>query len=115
MRKTLLPLALALAMAGSWAVASAKDDHDGPRGPRMEIMLDHLLDDVDATDAQRTQIEAIADKYKPQMKSLHEQLHALHKQMHDEMAGVLTEEQRQKLGDHEEEFMIRRHRHHQEG
>jgi len=110
MRKPFLPILLAVAVAGPWAIAAkAHGDGDGPRGPRMEFMLDHLLDTVNATDAQRTQIEAIADKYKPQMKALHDQMHALHKQMHTEIDGVLTDEQKQKLESEKAKF---HHRHH---
>src|SRR5262245_3865964 len=80
MHKTLIPLALLAAAAAPFAIASAGDDGDGPgRHGRAEFMIDHLLDTVDATDAQRTQIDAIKDKYEDQFKALHKQIHENHR------------------------------------
>jgi protein CpxP len=42
--------------------------------------LQHLLDEAKATDAQRTQINAIADKAQADLKTLHEQGRSLHEQ-----------------------------------
>ena len=79
MRKTLIPLMLTLAAAAPFAIAAADDSPaDGP-GAHMEKMLDHLLDTVDATDDQRTQIHAIEAKYRPQMTDLHQQIHDSHR------------------------------------
>ena len=83
MRKTLIPLALAAAaslasFAGTAAAAGAEASsthwHHG------EGRLEHLLDTVNASDAQRTQIKAIHEKYEPQMHDLHQQLHDIHRQ-----------------------------------
>jgi Spy/CpxP family protein refolding chaperone len=68
---------LILAAAAPLAIAQAHGDEEGP--PRGELMLQHMLDTVDATDAQRTQIEAIEAKYRPQLKDLHEQIHQTHR------------------------------------
>ncbi|HVV17183.1 MAG TPA: Spy/CpxP family protein refolding chaperone [Polyangia bacterium] len=43
--------------------------------------LEHLLDKVNATPAQRSQIEAIWNNLRPQMKANHEQHMGLHQQM----------------------------------
>ena len=75
MRKTLVPLMLMLAVSAPLAIASAHEG--GP--PSGEMMIDHMLDTVDATDAQRTQIEAIHAKYAPQIKDLHQQIHQSHR------------------------------------
>jgi len=42
--------------------------------------LDHLLDEVKATDAQRTQIKALAQSAEADLKPLHEQGRSLHEQ-----------------------------------
>jgi Spy/CpxP family protein refolding chaperone len=42
--------------------------------------LQHLLDEAKATDAQRTQIKAIADKAQTELKALHEEGRKLHEQ-----------------------------------
>jgi Spy/CpxP family protein refolding chaperone len=67
---------LMAAASAPFAIAHAHDDAGGP--PRGEMRLDHMLDTVDATDAQRTQIKSIETKYHPQMKDLHEQIHQMH-------------------------------------
>lgn len=114
MRKTLIPLMLAMAAAAPWALATANDgDKSGHHRHRAEHKLEQLLKTVEPTDTQRSQIEAIHSKYEPQMKSLHEQLHQLHEQMNTEFSAVLSEEQRQKL--EKEEASHHRHRHHKEG
>ena len=73
--KTLAPMMLALGAASPFAIAHAGDFGGPPHGL---MLLDHLLDTVDATDAQRTQIQAIHAKYAPQMKDLHQQIRQTH-------------------------------------
>ena len=70
-------------------------DEDGPMGmspPGMHMMqghggmpfggrhLSHMLDEVNATPAQREQIKQIADKAQTDLKALHEQGKSLHEQ-----------------------------------
>lgn len=74
--KSLAPMMLAFAAASPFAIAHAGEAGAPMRG---QMMLDHLLDTVDATDAQRTQIQAIHAKYAPQLKDLHQQIHQTHK------------------------------------
>ncbi|MEJ6000474.1 Spy/CpxP family protein refolding chaperone [Paucibacter soli] len=76
--------ALALVMAGSLAQAQGH----GPRGGMMMMggpgMLgahaEHMLDAVDATDAQRAQIKQIMDAARADLKATHESARALHAQ-----------------------------------
>ncbi|HZP13208.1 MAG TPA: Spy/CpxP family protein refolding chaperone [Nevskiaceae bacterium] len=141
--KTLAPMMLGLAAAAPFAIAHAGDFGGMPHG---KMMLDHMLDTVDATDAQRTQIEAIHAKYAPQMKDLHQQIkqthesemaldttssgyldqasslidqrtalmakaEKLHAQLRQEVAAVLTSDQRAKLKTEMTSF--HKHRHHE--
>ena len=77
MRKHLAPLMFVVAAAAPLAIAHAHGGGDfGPH--HGDMMLQHMLDTVDATDAQRTQIEAIEARYRPQMKSLRQQIHENH-------------------------------------
>jgi Spy/CpxP family protein refolding chaperone len=69
---------LAIAASTPFAQALANDTPAGPRA-RGAMLIEHLLDTVDATDAQRTQIEAIEAKYHPQLKDLHQQIHQNHR------------------------------------
>ena len=83
------PIALLLATLASAATVNANADatpsaqhthwrhHDG------EGRLQRMLDTVGATDAQRTQITAIAASYKPQLKDLHHQLRANRRSFQD--------------------------------
>lgn len=76
------PIMLLLATLASTVAVNANADtaptaqhtrwhhHDG------EARLQRMLDIAGATDAQRTQITAIAANYKPQLKALHQQLRA---------------------------------------
>jgi protein CpxP len=77
------------AAGGSEAVQAASQamqgHHRGHEGGGMMIplegrRLDHLLNEVKATDAQRTQIKALAQAAQADLKPLHEQARALHQQ-----------------------------------
>jgi periplasmic protein CpxP/Spy len=144
MRKTLIPLALAVAAASPLTLAGDGHRHQDRHGSRVEFMVDHLLDDVDATEAQRSQIEAIQAKYESQIRALHQDIHEARRsesaldpmsssyladagalidrrsqlsaqsgkvnaQMKQEIAAVLTDEQRAKMREKEGK-MRKRHR-----
>jgi Spy/CpxP family protein refolding chaperone len=83
--------ALLLALAGGFALTAFAGDgpHGGP-GHHAEGMmfgpplsgrgLDHMLDAVNATDAQRTQIKQIAQAAAADLKAQHESARSLHEQ-----------------------------------
>lgn len=83
---------LVLAVAGGTALAAFADNggphgHGGPRAEGMmfgPVMmgrgLDHMLDAVNATDAQRTQIKQIAQAAAADLKAQHEAGKSLHEQ-----------------------------------
>jgi Spy/CpxP family protein refolding chaperone len=48
---------------------------------RMERHMEHLLDEVDANDAQRAKVEAIVDSTAPKMFALAQEGHTLHQQI----------------------------------
>jgi len=77
--------ALALVMAGSLSMAQAQGH--GPRGGMMMggpgMMgghAEHMLDAVDASDAQRAQIKQIMDAARADLKATHDSARALHAQ-----------------------------------
>jgi protein CpxP len=144
MRKILIPLALVFAAASPPTLAGDGQRHHDRHGSRVEFMVDHLLDDVDATESQRSQIEAIQAKYESQIQALHKDIHETHRsesaldpmassylaeagalidkrsqlsaqagkvnaQMKQEIAAVLTQEQRTKMREKEGK-MRKRHR-----
>lgn len=80
MRKTLIPILLGIAAASPLVMAG---DGHGRHGMRVEFMIDHMIDDVDATESQRTQIDAIQAKYESQLKSLHDDIRASHRSESD--------------------------------
>jgi Spy/CpxP family protein refolding chaperone len=84
--------ALAVLTLGGGVAATTAYAHPGDQaeaggqmpGGDMEFgarRLEHLLDKVNATPAQRTQIEGIWNNLRPQMKANHQQHMALHQQM----------------------------------
>lgn len=79
--------ALAVLTLGGGVAATAAYAHPGEQmeaGGEMGFgarRLEHLLDKVNATPAQRSQIEGIWNNLRPQMKANHEQHMALHQQM----------------------------------
>lgn len=80
--KHLIPAAaMALALVSGAAQAQR---HSGMGGPSMGAMMgghvEHMLDLVDATDAQRAQIKAIMDTARSELKTQHETLRSLHEQ-----------------------------------
>lgn len=80
--KHLIPAAaMALALASGAAQAQR---HPGMGGPGMGAMMgghvEHMLDLVDASDAQRAQIKSIMDTARSELKPQHESLRSLHEQ-----------------------------------
>lgn len=84
--KHLIPAAaMALALVAGAAQAQR---HPGMGGPGMGTMagglmgghVEHMLDLVDATDAQRAQIKSIMDAARSELKAQHETLRSLHEQ-----------------------------------
>ncbi|WP_269633580.1 Spy/CpxP family protein refolding chaperone [Pelomonas sp. BJYL3] len=84
--KHLIPAA-AMALALVTGAAQAQR-HPGMGGPGMGAMagglmgghVEHMLDLVDATDAQRAQIKSIMDAARGELKTQHETLRSLHEQ-----------------------------------
>jgi Spy/CpxP family protein refolding chaperone len=82
----LAPALAVLTLGGGVAAtaAYAQSHEQMEAGPDMGFgghRLDRLLDKVNATPAQRTQIEGIWNNLRPQMKANHEQHMAVHQQM----------------------------------
>ncbi|MDT8998928.1 Spy/CpxP family protein refolding chaperone [Paucibacter sp. APW11] len=82
-------LGLGLLLAGGAALASAQG-HAGPMGAHgghagpgglPGVRMEHLLDVVDASDAQRSQIKAIMDQARADVKAMHSSGQDLHGQM----------------------------------
>jgi Spy/CpxP family protein refolding chaperone len=80
--------ALAVLTLGGGVVATAahaqmaeQADADGPGGGFAGHRLQRLLDKVNATPAQRSQIEGIWNNLRPQMKANRQQRQSLHQQM----------------------------------
>lgn len=83
----LIPVAaMALALVAGGAHAQRHPGMGGPGmgGPGMEGMMggraEHMLDLVDATDAQRAQIKTIMDAARTELKTQHDALRSLHEQ-----------------------------------
>jgi len=73
-RRALLSLALLLGLGGV-AIAAGPSMHH-PRTPEearahVDGMIDHLIEKVDGSEAQRTALKAIAGRTAPQMEALH--------------------------------------------
>jgi protein CpxP len=86
----------------------------GPEGmmPFGGHHLQRMLDDVKATDAQRTQIRTITDKAQADLKALHEEGRALHEQGLDlwaapKLDAAAAEAQRQKMLHHHDQVSQR--------
>ncbi len=86
----------------------------GPEGmmPFGGHRLQRMLDDVKATDAQRSQIRTIADKAQADLKALHEEGRALHEQGLDlwaspKLDAAAAEAQRQKMLRHHDQVSQR--------
>lgn len=74
-------LALALVAGGAHAQRHAGMGGPGMGGRGMEgMMAGHMLDLVDATDAQRAQIKTIMDAARTELKTQHDALRSLHEQ-----------------------------------
>lgn len=89
MKSLIRPAALALALVGGVVAAHAhghgmRGHEPGMMGPRMSM---HLLDSVDASEAQRGQIKQIMDLVRQDMRASHESGRKLHAQMRDAMLG----------------------------
>jgi Spy/CpxP family protein refolding chaperone len=90
----MLPVVGALAVGGvatRGSIAEAADaaDAGGMAGPGfMARRLDRMLDKVNATQTQRSQIHAIWDGLRPQLKAAHQQHAALHQQMVTALTGA---------------------------
>jgi periplasmic protein CpxP/Spy len=81
----LIPALTVLGIAGgtytSAQAQTAQAADAGQAGGFGARRLERLLDKVNATPGQRSQIEAIWNGLRPQLKSFHQQEHALHQQM----------------------------------
>lgn len=86
-------LGLLMAVAGTVAVSAWAQSHGGPHGggfggPGMFMgrpehvsrMVDHMLDGVNATDAQRAQVKQIVQAAATDLKAQHEAARGLHEQ-----------------------------------
>jgi Spy/CpxP family protein refolding chaperone len=62
---------------GPWGHARSPEEMQ----ERMERHVEHLLDEVDASDAQRTQVDAIVDETAPKMYALSQEGRALREQI----------------------------------
>lgn len=74
-RRALLSLGLLLGLGGV-AIASGPSMHQHPRTPEearahVDGMIDHLIEKVDGSEAQRTALKAIAGRTAPQMEAMH--------------------------------------------
>jgi len=82
----LAPALAVLTLGGGVAATAAHAQPGAPMEAAGEMgfgarRLEHLLDRVNATPAQRSQIEGIWNSLRPQMKANHQQHMALHQQM----------------------------------
>jgi protein CpxP len=83
----------AVAVAGvSLSVARAQGF--GGRGPFMKERMEHMLSAAGATDAQKTQIHAIWDGLRPQLKPLHKQHADLRHQLGQAIAAPTIDKAR---------------------
>ncbi|MGM9513080.1 Spy/CpxP family protein refolding chaperone [Roseateles sp. DB2] len=74
-------VAMALVLATGAAQAQRHPGMGGPgMGPMMGGHVEHMLDMVDATEAQRAQIKSIMDAARNELKTQHETLRSLHEQ-----------------------------------
>ena len=95
-RRSWLLIVPALALLGiaggayTKAIAQTADaaDEAQPDGGFAAHRLQHLLDKVNATPAQRSQIQGIWAGLRPQLKSLHQQHAAIHQQMGDALSAA---------------------------
>ena len=88
---------------GSTAFAGTGGDYGHKASKRDGKRMERMLDKVDATDAQRAEIQAVLDEFKPQRKALGEQLRAAKRTLHqaDPTApgyAALADEQAQVIG-----------------
>ncbi len=75
-RPALLSLGLLLGLGGVAIAAGPSMHHQHPRTPEearahVDGMIDHLIEKVDGSEAQRTALKAIAGRAAPQMEALH--------------------------------------------
>jgi periplasmic protein CpxP/Spy len=89
-----LVLAPALAFGAGASITAARaqeagmTDDGGMSGGFMRHRLERLLDKVNATASQRSQIEGIWNGARPELKSLHQQHAALRKQIETALTGA---------------------------
>ncbi len=101
-------LAIILLVATQLAVAQPRHGHGRIQHPPIERIVEHLSTELDLTDEQKTQLEAIVENYKPQVEALRTQVFdtreakiaahkALRKTIREEIEAVLTNEQLEEL------------------
>ena len=87
-RRALLSLGLLLGLGGVAIAAGPSMHHGHPRTPEearahVDGMIDHLIEKVDGSEAQRTALKAIAGRAAPQVEALHGEARDLKRELHD--------------------------------
>ncbi len=89
MKKTLIAVALLLPLS-AYAGDKAKDKKDREGGPMHGPRMEHIMEELDLTDDQRTRMQAI-------FRNHHDKMTALREQTEAEVSKILTPEQQAKL------------------
>ena len=127
MRTVLIGVALTMGIATG---AFAQGGGGGGGGGRGGGMMAMLMNGITLTDSQQTQVQAIEDKYAPQMQQFREKMRDARqngtpmdsasmqamrdtsKKERDEIRAILTPDQRSKFDDNVKSMMARRPRGH---